>query len=136
MTTDSVAGSVMKSVTTLKSCAASCAVTSQAIPVLSSEVTVYVMSRGCSAVKPGPVTIGSSVLTSVLSIVGAYTSDSSPSATVYQTLEPGLGAPAASWPGEPIVRLKMCIAGTPLPTLAPTAGSVTDVTGLPAVSGT
>ena len=29
----------------------------------------------------------------------------------------------------------MCMAGTFLPTLAPTAGSVTETTGLPAVSG-
>src|SRR4051812_16838095 len=111
------------------------------------------MSRGCSAVNPGPVTIGSRLLTSVLSMVGAYTSDSVPSAIVYQTFEPVLvavpaqslrpsskndaapGAPAASAPGDPTVRLNTCIDGTFLPTAALTVGSVTETTGCPGVSG-
>jgi hypothetical protein len=47
------------------------------------------MSRVCRSLNVDPsVTMYCSVLTSVLSIVGSYTSDSTPSATVYQTLDP------------------------------------------------
>src|SRR5579883_1453197 len=53
-----------------------------------SALTVYVISRVCKSVKVEPsVTAYCSVLTFVLSTVGSYTSDSTPSATVYQTFE-------------------------------------------------
>src|ERR1017187_9673911 len=46
------------------------------------------MSRVCRSVKVEPsVTMYCSVCTSVLSIVGSYTSESTPPATVYQTLD-------------------------------------------------
>jgi hypothetical protein len=46
------------------------------------------MSRVCRSVKVLPsVTMYCRVSTFVLSIVGSYTSDSTPPATVYQTLE-------------------------------------------------
>src|SRR6266516_1390661 len=51
------------------------------------------MSLVCRSVKVAPsVTMYCSVPTLVLSIVGSYTSDRTPSATVYQTLEPVLRA--------------------------------------------
>ena len=63
------------------------AVTVQAMPE-GSAATVYVMSRVCRSVKVDPsVTMYCSVCTSVLSIVGSYTSDSTPPATVYQTFD-------------------------------------------------
>src|ERR1051326_6365444 len=51
------------------------------------------MSRVCRSVNVAPsVTMYCSVLTLVLSIVGSYTSDSTPPATVYQTLDPATAA--------------------------------------------
>src|ERR1700746_4042131 len=51
------------------------------------------MSRDCKSVNVAPsVTAYCSVLTSVLSMVGSYTSDSTPPATVYQTLDPVFSA--------------------------------------------
>ena len=66
---------------------ASVEVTVQAMPV-SSACTVYVMSRVCRSVNDEPsVTTYCRVLTFVLSMVGSYTSDSTPPATVYQTFD-------------------------------------------------
>ncbi len=54
----------------------------------SSALTLYVMSRVCRSVNDEPsVTTYCSVLTFVLSIVGSYTSESTPPATVYQTFD-------------------------------------------------
>src|SRR5271169_2616244 len=51
------------------------------------------MSRACRSVNVAPsVTMYCSVLTFVLSIVGSYTSESTPPATVYQTLDPWAAA--------------------------------------------
>src|SRR5208282_5884321 len=51
------------------------------------------MSRACRSVNVAPsVTTYCSVLTFVLSIVGSYTSESTPPATVYQTLDPWAAA--------------------------------------------
>src|SRR3954447_2258409 len=63
-------------------------VTSHAIPDRSSDRTVYAVSRLCRSVNDLPsVTTNCIVSTFVLSIVGLYTSDSTPPATVYQTFE-------------------------------------------------
>src|SRR5688572_28462394 len=60
-----------------------------AIPEESSERTVYVVSRVCTSVNVAPsVTTNCMVSTLVLSTVGLYTSDSTPSAIVYQTFDP------------------------------------------------
>src|SRR5262249_54127211 len=58
-----------------------------------SVATAYVMSRVCRSVKVAPsVTTYCSDFTFVLSIVGSYTSDSTPSATVNQTFDVALRA--------------------------------------------
>src|SRR5829696_2134285 len=58
------------------------------MPPGSIAATVYVMSRLCRSVKVAPsVTTYCRVSTLVLSTVGAYTSDSTPPATVYQTFD-------------------------------------------------
>jgi hypothetical protein len=62
-------------------------VTVQIIPV-GSALTVYVMSRVCRSVNEEPsVTRYCIVSTFVVSMVGAYTSDRTPPATVYQILD-------------------------------------------------
>jgi hypothetical protein len=88
MTTVSNLGSVTYSVTSRHRPLSAVVVTSQAMPPRSVLRTLYVVSRPWTSVKVRPsVTMKRSDWTLVLSIVGLYTSDSTPPATVYQTFE-------------------------------------------------
>src|ERR1700726_518059 len=96
------------------------------------------MSRVCRSLNVDPsVTMYWSVLTSVLSIVGSYTSESTPSATVYQTLEAWLAAvPTQSFPARSKYAAAPGARGAVAPGTVSTGAAASVAAGAPGAAAT